>query len=149
MSAFVSRSTLASSLKFDPRLRNPPTLVHRIKDYVWLCAVPITCKQRDAKPSGKIGVLAMEAARLHGILRATLCEIEHGVFYVTYFQDKTAPDTENLPHYQVGKSASEAKQQIEASARAIGYAAVSWKEAIVVPVFAAQAETARGKRIAA
>jgi hypothetical protein len=92
----------------------------------------------------------MEAARRHGkILRATLCEIEHGVFYATYFQDKTAPDTENLPHYHVGKSASEAKQRIEGAAGAIGYAAVSWKESIVVPVFAAQAETARGKRIAA
>jgi hypothetical protein len=92
----------------------------------------------------------MEAARRYGkILRATLCEIERGVFYATYFQDKTGPDTESLPHYQVGNSASDAKQRIEGNARALGYEAVRWKESILVPVFAAEAEPARGKRVAA
>lgn len=92
----------------------------------------------------------MEAVRRHGrILRATLCEIERGVFYATYFQDKAAPDTENLPHYQVGKCASDAKLQIEANARALGYEGVSWKEAIIVPVFAARAESAPSKQATA
>jgi hypothetical protein len=90
--------------------------------------------------------MSMASARWHGkILRATLCEIERGVFYVTYLQDKTAPDTEDLPHYQVGKSAVEAKQQLEGTALALGYQAVSWKETIVVPEFSAQAEAARRK----
>jgi hypothetical protein len=95
--------------------------------------------------------MSMEAARRHGriLLRATLCEIERGVFYATYFQDKAAPDTEDLPRYQVGKCADDAKQQIEANARALGYEGVSWKEAIIVPVFAARAEPAPGKRATA
>jgi hypothetical protein len=90
----------------------------------------------------------MEAARRHGkILRATLCEIERGVFYATYLQDNAAPGIEGLPHYQVGKSAVDAKMRLEGSARELGYDAVSWKESIVVPVFSAQAETARRKPI--
>jgi hypothetical protein len=92
----------------------------------------------------------MEAGHRHGrILRATLCEIERGVFYATYFQERTAPDTEDLPHYQIGKSASDAKQRIERTARAIGYETVCWKESITVPVFATAAEPAPRKRAAA
>lgn len=92
----------------------------------------------------------MEAASRRGrILRATLCEIERGVFYATYFQDRSAPDTDELPSFQVGKTAIEAKQRIERNARALGYETVSWKESITVPVFPAHAETAARTPVAA
>lgn len=88
----------------------------------------------------------MEAARRHGrVLRANLCEIERGVYYATYFQERTAPDTENLPRYHVGKSACEVKALIDDSARALGYEAVCWRESIVIPEFTAQTKTARGE----
>lgn len=78
----------------------------------------------------------MEAASGQGrTLRATLCEIECGVFYATY---QPGPDTDNLPSYQVGKSADDAKQKIERRAKALGFAAVTWRESIMVPSFAAQ-----------
>lgn len=121
------------------------------KDYVSLRAVPSSCKHGGAKPFGKqhLELMSMEAARRHGkTLRATLCEIERGVFYATYFQDRTAPDTEDLPRYQVGRSAGDAKQQLEGNARELGYEAVSWKESIVIPAFTAPAETASRARLA-
>jgi hypothetical protein len=121
------------------------------KDYVSLRDVPRSCKHGGAKPFGKqhLELMSMEAARRHGrILRATLCEIERGVFYATYFQDRAAPDTEGLPRYHVGRSASDAKQQLEGSARALGYEAVNWTESIVIPAFAAPAETASRARLA-
>lgn len=79
----------------------------------------------------------MEAASgLGRTLRATLCEIERGVFYASYHQ---GPDTEELPSYQVGRSAEEAKERIERCAAALGFVTVLWRESIVIPSFGAQA----------
>ena len=62
----------------------------------------------------------MGVASMHGrTLRASLCEIEHGVFYATYPESDCDPD--ELVVYHVGTSAVDAKKRIEASARALGY----------------------------
>ena len=74
-------------------------------------------------------------------LRATLCEIELGMFYATY------PDGEDaLPNYQSGKSADEARQRIERSARALGYEHVVWTAANVAPLFPIHREPSARKR---
>jgi hypothetical protein len=75
------------------------------------------------------------------MLRATICEIERGVFYATYARDRTSPPADELPTYQVGKSADDAKQRIERSARQLGYDEIWWKESIVVPSFLTHSET--------
>jgi hypothetical protein len=73
-------------------------------------------------------------------LRANLCEIEHGVFYATY--PASSPGTEELPNYMIGTSAAEARQTVDSSARALGYATVIWTQTIVAPPFASPAKTA-------
>lgn len=83
----------------------------------------------------------MEVAAMHGrTLRATLCEIERGVFYATY--PESAADTDELVVYQIGTSADEAKERIEISAHALGYGTVIWKQTISAPLFASQVKTA-------
>ena len=64
-----------------------------------------------------------------GVLRATLCEVERGLFYVTYTMDSAALGKHLLPRYQVGTCASDAQQRIEMRARECGYEAVVWEEA--------------------
>ena len=77
----------------------------------------------------------MRAAKMQGrTLRATLCEIERGVFYATY--PDSAADTDDLVTYQIGTSAAEAKRGIEENARALGYEIVIWTQTIVAPLFA-------------
>jgi len=72
---------------------------------------------------------------MHGrTLRATLCEIERGVFYVTY--PGSASDTDELVIYQTATSAADAKLRIELNARALGYDTVIWKQTIIAPMFA-------------
>ena len=71
----------------------------------------------------------------HGrTLRATLCEVERGVFYATY--PEAASDTDDLVIYQTGTSAAEAKKIIELSAYELGYETVIWKQTIIAPLFA-------------
>jgi hypothetical protein len=83
----------------------------------------------------------MAVANRHGrTLRASLCEIERGVFYATY--PESGADTNELITYQVGTSAADAKKTIEASARALGYETVIWDQAIVAPLFASHVKTA-------
>ncbi len=67
-------------------------------------------------------------------LRATLCEIERGVFYVTYPDGGALSDIEEV--YQVGTSAADAKRQIERIALAAGYEGVTWKDDTTAPLFA-------------
>jgi hypothetical protein len=82
----------------------------------------------------------MGVANMHGrTLRASLCEIERGVFYATYPESDC--DTDELVVYHVGTSAADAKKRIEASARALGYETVIWDQAIVVPLFASHVKT--------
>jgi len=78
-------------------------------------------------------------------LRATLCEVERGVFYATYPECKSASDAEELTAYQIGTSAADAKQRIERCAYALGYDTVIWTETIVAPLFASQAKAVLGE----
>jgi hypothetical protein len=73
-------------------------------------------------------------------LYAALCEIECGVYYVSYLGSD--PGTERLATYQTGTSAADAKRRIELNARALGYDDVIWKQTIVAPLFASHGRIA-------
>jgi hypothetical protein len=66
------------------------------------------------------------------ILRATLCEIERGLFHVSYRTDSADADVSDLPRYQVASSASVARQRIEEQAHSCGFIEVVWDYAPVV-----------------
>jgi hypothetical protein len=68
------------------------------------------------------------------ILSATLCEIERGLFYVTYTVDGVGLGKHLLPRYQVGTCALDAQQRIEEKARECGYAAIMWVPAAAEPI---------------
>jgi hypothetical protein len=69
-------------------------------------------------------------------LRATLCEIERGLFQVTYHIRRSASNAKELPTCQVGNCEADARQRIEQSALALGYETVIWEERHVArPVF--------------
>lgn len=65
------------------------------------------------------------------MLRATLCEIERGLFCVTYSRDSVELGKHLLPPYQVGTDASDAMRRIEQRARECGYQAITWEPTIV------------------
>ena len=83
------------------------------------------------------------ALKYHGTLRATLCEIERGVFYASYPDCRSASDTDELTNYQTGPSAAAAKRKIEQVALALGYDSVVWSETVIAPLFASFVRTAR------
>jgi hypothetical protein len=60
------------------------------------------------------------------VLRATLCEIERGLFHVSYRSDTADRRVGELPIYQVGASASDARQRIEQWAHGCGFDQVIW-----------------------
>jgi hypothetical protein len=66
-------------------------------------------------------------------LRATLCEIEPGLFYATYRTDRSASDLRELPAYQPGTCACDAKQRIGPIVQALGFETIIWEDAIVLP----------------
>jgi hypothetical protein len=66
-------------------------------------------------------------------LRATLCEIERGLFYVTYPSHALESDILELPTYGLGACASHVKHRIEKSIHAFGYETVMWEDALVLP----------------
>ena len=66
-------------------------------------------------------------------LRAILCEIERGLFYITYPGDKPQSHILDLPTYSLGRSASEVKLVMEGNIRALGYETILWEDGIVVP----------------
>lgn len=68
-------------------------------------------------------------------LHATLCEIERGLFYVTYPDMDPAADAVELAAYQVSASAADAKRQVEQIAYALGYQTVVWNDANSAPLF--------------
>jgi hypothetical protein len=70
-------------------------------------------------------------------LQATLCEIERGLFYVTYPDLEFAADAAELSAYQVGANAAEVKWQVERSAHLLGYETVVWHDANNPPIFPA------------
>lgn len=65
-------------------------------------------------------------------LRATLCQVERGLFHINYRTDTAEPDVHELPRYQLGASASDAKRRIEKAARRCGFASVLWDDATVI-----------------
>jgi hypothetical protein len=65
-------------------------------------------------------------------LRATLCEIERGLFYATYRTVGAVAD--EMPAYQLGTDAADAKRKIEAIVGALGYHTIIWEDTIVVPL---------------
>lgn len=72
----------------------------------------------------------MESGRLpRQVLRATLCEVERGLFHVNYRTDTALSDFHELPRYQLGGSGSDAKRRIERAARRCGFAIVLWDDA--------------------
>jgi hypothetical protein len=81
----------------------------------------------------------MRTAMRHGrTLRATLCEVERGVFYAAY--PGCESDADELTTYEVGSGSADAKFRIEQRARALGYDTVVWSETVVVPLFATSAK---------
>jgi hypothetical protein len=83
------------------------------------------------------------AIRLGRTLHATLCEVERGVFYVTYPSCNPGFDADELTRYHTGTSAADAKQRIERRAQDLGYAIVTWSDTITVPLFASGARIAQ------
>lgn len=79
--------------------------------------------------------------KYQGTLRATLCEVERGVFYASYPDCRSASDTDELTSYQTGPSAADAKRKIESAAYALGYETVVWTETIIAPLFASGSRT--------
>jgi hypothetical protein len=67
------------------------------------------------------------------LLRATLCEIERGLFHVSYRADTAKSGLHELPIYQVGTCASDARQRVEERARGCGFELVVWDYATLVP----------------
>jgi len=71
-------------------------------------------------------------------LRAALCEIERGLFQVSYHSDSAGaggPEwvLRTLPTYQTGTCASDAKQRIEERAQGCGFEMVNWDDVGVFP----------------
>jgi hypothetical protein len=76
----------------------------------------------------------MAAGNKHGrTLHATVCEIERGLFYVTYPSHALEAAVLDLPTYGLGTCASQVKQWIEKSIYAFGYATVMWDDVLVLP----------------
>ncbi len=68
------------------------------------------------------------------VLRATLCEIERGLFHVLYRMEGVGLGQHHLPRYQVGASASDARRRVEQRARECGYETVAWETEVAEPV---------------
>jgi hypothetical protein len=65
------------------------------------------------------------------VLLAALCEIESGLFYATYRVSQSEAD--ELPAYQVGACAEDAKHRLEQTIGAFGYTSVIWEDTLIVP----------------
>jgi hypothetical protein len=66
-------------------------------------------------------------------LRATLCEIERGLYYAAYRTRRPPPYGLGLPEFRLGISAYDAGQCIEQSVKDLGYETIIWTDAIVPP----------------
>jgi hypothetical protein len=76
----------------------------------------------------------MAASNRHSrTLRATFCEIECGLFYLSYPNHAPDPDILELPTFGLGTCASDVKQRMEKSIQASGYETVMWEDALVLP----------------
>ncbi|WP_428491803.1 hypothetical protein [Rhodopila sp.] len=87
----------------------------------------------------------MESERLRQrVLRATLCQVERGLFHINYRTDSIAAELHDLPRYQLGASGSEAKRRVERTARKCGFSSVLWDDAMVVTAPLSGAEVPAG-----
>jgi hypothetical protein len=76
----------------------------------------------------------MAASNRHSrTLHATFCEIERGLFYVTYPSHALESDILELPTYGLGACASHVKQRMEKSIQGFGYETIKWEDALVLP----------------
>jgi len=73
------------------------------------------------------------ASRQGPPVRATLCEIERGLFYTTFIGCGRGSDLEEIPQYQAVTTAAEARRRVEARCQALGYGVITWTDAMVVP----------------
>ena len=73
------------------------------------------------------------ASRQGPAVRATLCEIEHGLFYTTFIACGLGSNLVEIPQYQVVATAAEARRRVEERCLALGYTEVIWADALVVP----------------
>jgi hypothetical protein len=64
-------------------------------------------------------------------LQALLHAVEPGLFAVTYRPDPAGWERHDLPVYQVGRCAADAKQRIEAAVEAAGYRSVIWEDELL------------------
>jgi hypothetical protein len=55
------------------------------------------------------------------------------LFYTTFIACGPGSDLKQLPQYQAVASAAEARRRVEEGCRALGYAAVTWADELVVP----------------
>jgi hypothetical protein len=78
------------------------------------------------KPINKVVKDMATASR--GVLRASMFGIEQGLFRVMY-RGLEATSADELPTYQFGQDASEAKRRLEISVTALGYEAIIWEDA--------------------
>jgi hypothetical protein len=67
------------------------------------------------------------------ILHATLCEVECGLFQISYRAGDGDRSIRNLPPYQVGTSSADAMQRAEHSASFYGYDVIIWDTAFPGP----------------
>lgn len=67
------------------------------------------------------------------MLRATICEIERGLFQISYRTESPNWDVDELPPYVVGTCATDVQQRINEQAQKHGFEAVVWDYALVVP----------------
>ena len=62
-------------------------------------------------------------------IRACLCQIERGLFHISYRAGTPDRQPHHLPPYQLGTCASDAMHRIEECARVGGYGSVVWDTA--------------------
>ncbi len=62
------------------------------------------------------------------MLYATLCEVERGLFHVSYRMEGAGLGKHHLPLYQLGTCAAEARLLIEQQALQSGYTSVVWDD---------------------
>jgi hypothetical protein len=75
----------------------------------------------------------LQSSMFRRSLRATLCEIELGLFSVSYRCDAPARLLHDLPIYQVAACLSDAERKIELRARACGFDTVIWEHSLMAP----------------
>jgi hypothetical protein len=70
---------------------------------------------------------SMGSRRSRGpFIQATLCEIERGLFQLSYRTGNAALRVDELPIYQVAASADDAKRRVEVRAMQCGFDLVVW-----------------------